>query len=372
MACLLRWLRGNEDVPLPCLGESHDDVQMQREGSHDNQLSSRLLKNKKSGFLLRKLKKEKGVSVEIDGVSTFPPSGSMKDMTRSSKSPMPSFSVTGLDEEGEQGKAKALNEKPALQIRPVSSMFSGFAADFLDASALSEGHGREASSGSTSSSGGLLAPHSPATSSFRTPSPATSDIGRFASSPYKPKLAEIRPTPHGTVLPGPTVPGSADSNWSGHGGATGASRLPSLDAGTSNSDTQSNLQSPIQSPLTPSFHHSIHASSGTTPLLEGSEAEAAFSPPASPQIPIPEEVRSRAREIEAQIQELSNELHELRVKHVGHGTAPAFEDADNKNEHRAVGDCPYCGCGCAEQRRLQSINEAAVLKGSACSTEEGR
>ncbi|SPO24689.1 uncharacterized protein UTRI_01655_B [Ustilago trichophora] len=343
---------------------THDELAMQRDPSSDGQSSMRLLKNKKSGFLMRKLKKEKGISVDYDGVSTFPASGSSKDLARSSKSPMPSFSVTGLDEESDQLKPLAgLTEKPALQIRPVSSMFSGFAADFLDASALSEGHLRETSNGSSTNSTMLLAPHSPAASSFRTPSPVHSEAGRFASSPYKPKLAEIKPIPHGTALPGPTVPGSAESNWSGQGGATGTSRLPSLDAGGSNSDTQSQFHSPANSPLTPSFHHSIT----TNPLMEEPTIES--EPHLSPSIP--EEVRQRAREIEQQIQELSNELHALRVKHVGHGTAPTFrpsseaaETGEEDGEHRqAVGDCPYCGCGCAEQRRLQSINEAAVLKG---------
>lgn len=343
---------------------AHDELAMQRDPSSDGQSSMRLLKNKKSGFLMRKLKKEKGISVDYDGVSTFPASGSSKDLARSSKSPMPSFSVTGLDEESDKLKPLAgLTEKPALQVRPVSSMFSGFAADFLDASALSDGHLRETSNGSWTSSTGLLAPHSPAASSFRSPSPVHSEAGRFASSPYKPKLADIKPTPHGTALPGPTVPGSAESNWSGQGGATGTSRLPSLDAGGSNSDTQSQFHSPANSPLTPSFHHSIT----TTPLMEEPTIES--EPHLSPTIP--EEVRQRAREIEHQIQELSNELHALRVKHVGHGTAPTFRpssenaaDGEEDGEHRqAVGDCPYCGCGCAEQRRLQSINEAAVLKG---------
>lgn len=348
----------------------HDDHAMYRDPSSDGQTNSRILKNKKSGFLMRKLKKEKGVSIDLDGVSTFPPSGSSRDLNASAKSPMPSFSVTGLDEENDALGPLSLSEKPALQIRPVSSMFSGFAADFLDASALSEGHLREASNGSSTSSTGLLAPHSPAPSSFRTPSPVLSESGRFAPSTasHKPQLADIRPPPHGAKLPGPAVPGSADSTWSGNGGASGASRLPSLDAGGSVSDTQSQFHSPATSPLTPSFHHSVHppsSNAATTPLLGSGEAETALSAPASPQIP--EEVRQRAREIEAQIQELSNELHELRVKHVGHGTAPVFrpsEAADGeRKEHPAVGACPSCGCGCAEQRRLQSINEAAVLKG---------
>ncbi|KAJ1028762.1 hypothetical protein NDA16_001927 [Ustilago loliicola] len=354
--------------PYLAAGESnHEEVAMSRDPSSDGgQSSMRLLKNKKSGFLLRKLKKEKGVSVDYDGVSTFPQSGSTKDLARSSKSPMPSFSLQ--DEESDQLKPLILTEKPALQIRPVSSMLSGFAADFLDASALSEGHLREASGGSTASSTGLLAPHSPAASSYRTPSPIISEAGRFAStsSPYKPKLAEIRATPHGTVLPGPKVPDSADSNWSGHGGASGASRLPSLDAGASNSDTQSQFHSPINSPLTPFFHHSVHPPPNGAPSeSQETEAASALSPPASPQIPIPEEVRQRAREIEAQIQELSNELHDLRVKHVGQGVAPMFKATEEvgDKERSVVGDCPACGCGCAEQRRMQSINEAAVLKG---------
>ncbi|TKY86663.1 hypothetical protein EX895_004303 [Sporisorium graminicola] len=353
---------------------AYDELGMQRDASSDGQSSMRLLKNKKSGFLLRKLKKEKGVSVDFDGVSTFPTSGSNKDLARSSKaSPMPSFSVTGLDEENDELKPLAPIEKPALQIRPVSSMFSGFAADFLDASALADGHAPEPSSSSSVGSTGLLVPHSPAGQSFLTPSPVLSESGRFASGSSfssKPKLAEIRPPPHGAAVPGPTVPGSAESNWSGMGGASGASRMPSLDAGASTSDTQSQFHSPANSPLTPSFHHSVHAPASsshnaTTPLIEET---AALSPPASPLIP--EEVRQRAREIEAQIQELCNELTELRVKHVGQGTAPVFrpnsvaEDGEGRKEHgAAVGDCPACGCECAEQRRLQSINEAAVLKG---------
>ena len=354
--------------PYLAAGDSAPDgLGMSRDPSGDGQATMRLLKSKKSGFLLRKLKKEKGISVDFDGVSTFPASGSSKDLARSSKSPMPSVSVTGLDEENDELRPLASIEKPALQIRPVSSMFSGFAADFLDASALSEGHLREASGGSSTSSAGLLAPHSPSASSFRTASPVSSDAGGFAPGAHRPKPADIHPTPHGAALPGPAVPNSADSNWSGLGGASGTSRLPSLDAGASNSDTQSH--SAVNSPQTPSFHHSIPpppSHTATSPLVEVAETETALSPPATPQIP--EEVRQRARDIEAQIQELSNELHELRVKHVGHGTAPAFqssdiEDGEQRKEQRAVGDCPYCGCGCAEQRRLQSINEAAVLKG---------
>lgn len=346
-------------------GSAPDELGMQRDPSSDGQSSLRLLKNKKSGFLMRKLKKEKAFGVELDGVSTFPSSGSSRDLPHSSKSPMPSFSVTGLeDEESDELKPLTSLEKPALQIRPMSSMFSGFAPDFLDASALSEGHLREASNGSSTSSTGLLAPLSPSAQSFRTPSPALTQVSQFSSSASKnkPKLAEIRPPPHGSAIPGPAVPGSADSNWSGKGGASGISRLPSLDAGGSTSDTQSQFHSPATSPLTPSFHHSVHAPDRTASI----EETAALSPPASPQIP--EEVRQRARDIEAQIQELCNELHDLRVKHVGQGTAPTFrpsetEEGEQPKEQRATGDCPSCGCGCAEQRRLQSINEAAVLKG---------
>lgn len=359
--------------PSPYLGSgdaAHDETGLQRDASSDGQSSLRLLKNKKSGFLMRKLKKDKGISIDLDGVSTFPTSGSNRDLARSSKSPMPSFSVTGMeDEEGDELKPLTLLEKPALQIRPVSSMFSGFAPDFLDAAALSEGHLREASNSSSTSSNALLTPHSPVSQTFRTASPASSQSGRFtpSSSSNKPQLAEIRPPPHGSAVPGPAVPGSADSNWSGLGGASGISRLPSLDAGASSSDTQSQFHSPANSPLTPSFHQSVHGTAsshnGTTPLIEET---AAFSPPPSPQIP--EEVRQRAREIEAQIQELCNELHELRVKHVGQGTAPTFrpsvaDDGEQPKEHQATGNCPSCGCGCAEHRRLQSINEAAVLKG---------
>lgn len=336
---------------LAASGEAaHDEFGMQRDPSSDGgQGSMRMLMNKKSGYLLRKLKNVKAASED----GGLPNSGSIRDLARFNKSPMPSFSITGLDEENDQLKPLGggnFAEKPALQIRPVSSMFSGFAADFLDASALSEGHGREASSGSLASSSGLLVPQSPLTSSFRSPSPE--------AAKYRPKLADIRPTPHGAPLPGPIVPGSADSTWSARGASASAtdpqdSRLPSLDA-----DTQSSqFHSPVHSPLTPSFHHSVHPPTSNNSL--SSPDPDVLSPPGSPTVT--EEVRQRAREIEAQIQELSNELHELRVKHVGQGTAPSFKQKEG--EGRVVGDCPACGCGCAEQRRLQSINEAAVLKG---------
>uniref|UniRef100_V5EW13 Uncharacterized protein n=1 Tax=Kalmanozyma brasiliensis (strain GHG001) TaxID=1365824 RepID=V5EW13_KALBG len=187
--------------------------------------------------------------------------------------------------------------------------------------------------------------------------------GRFPSNSSftRPKVAEIKPTPHGTVLPGPAVPGSAESNWSAFGIANERNRLPSLDAGTSSTDEPSLFHSPVISPLTPTFHHTVEApaSEHGTPALWTEDA-ATFSNPASPQIP--DEVRQRARDIEAQIQELCNELNELRVKHVGQGTAPVFR-ASELDERQAAADCPSCGCACAEQRRLQSVNEAAVLKG---------
>ncbi|PWZ00768.1 hypothetical protein BCV70DRAFT_231572 [Testicularia cyperi] len=401
-------------------GPSTDDFGAAHSGETGNSASLRALKGKKSGFL-RKLKKEKGLSVDYDGVSSFPASASSKDVGRGVRAqqhdqraaPMPSFSVTGLDDEAGETKL-GLNEMPALSVRPVSSMFSGFAADFLDAGALSEGHARDSSAGSATSLSGLLAPHSPAVSSFRSPdtnrsaSPSAFEAGRFSGSEglglstpaplspstalrsrlpvgarsasgsssssstsqttsnvaapvsSRPKVANIRPTPHSVALPGPQVPGSADSTWSnGRPSTSATSRLPSLDAGGSTSDGHSQFHSPVTSPLTPSFQHP------QTPILvDAADGDAESTPPSTPQIS--EEVRQRAREIEAEMLALSKELRELRLKHVGQGIAPAFSPAgedDHAEQPQQIGDCPYCGCGCAEQRRLQSINEAAVLKG---------
>lgn len=333
-----------------------DDAIGFKDGSTDHILSSsgKLMRNKRSGFL-RKLKKDKDRGDDIDTVSTDFSNVSSKDTDYHKQTQMPSFSVTGLDEEPPT-RFVSDTASPALSIRPVSSMFSGFTAEFLDASAISQTHLREASNGSASSVSGLLMPHSPASSSrlspdmSRSPSVSTLEGGRFHDSGttaplfYRSKSAETTTSSHGSSV---GFASSADS--------PAARQLPGNPV-SSVSDSQPSAC--LMPTSRPSYDHTVaQATANDDTAMPGSSATAIPS--------IPEEVAERARELEEQIRTLSEELRGLRIQHIGHGTAPNHAlSADHTQADRQVGSCPSCGCGCAEQRRMQSINEAAVLTGA--------
>ncbi|PWN44833.1 hypothetical protein IE81DRAFT_345226 [Ceraceosorus guamensis] len=77
--------------------------------------------------------------------------------------------------------------------------------------------------------------------------------------------------------------------------------------------------------------------------------------------------RKRAIEIEQTMNDLAAELSALRAA-AGHA-APRASPSDSPNlaatasSPSSIPSCSACGCNCAEQRRLQAANEAAVLKG---------
>ncbi|PWN47905.1 hypothetical protein IE53DRAFT_224349 [Violaceomyces palustris] len=398
--------------------------------------SVRGLKGKKSGFL-RMFNKEKGQDPPFDPPAmTLPNSTNSRD-AKGGGGQMPSFSVTGLSgEEESKGDLDGL-PKPSLSLRPVSSMFSGFGAEFLDpsiaesASASTLAPGGSPSLGANLSSG-LLAPHSPATT-FRSQDssnrlsanscssnaheeavdrPSKSPISASTSSAGSPSLRRpphITATPHTSHLPGPTAPNSGDSNstWNN-------SRVPSLDAGASGSEGHSQFHSPSTSPTTPNFFQAgsglgtnlspgqktsedsgraaapsrLEPSSSVSPALAvdsitsrpmsslsvKSDASSGLGPVKHQPSPntgtngaVPEEVRMRALELESQISELARELHELRLHHMPNVSSAtlsgAFANANGGSSGTAIKACPSCGCSCAEQKRLQSLNEAAVLKG---------
>ena len=346
------------------------------------------LKNKKSGFL-RMLKKERTGSTDAEALPT-----SSKGFTPSDGRPgpaasgMPSLSITGSGDEDQHDTD--FSTMPALSLRPVSSIFSGFGPEFLDP-AVAEGQQAQAASSTTV--GGLLAPTSPAMTSRSQESPRSSTGASFGDaqerqrSPLltssavnvRPQVPHISPTPHSASLPGPKAPNSADSMTSSKMSASTASRMPSLDAGGSLSEENSQFHSPATSPITPSFHASVQGdlkdvrrAGGSKSLsltvdasgMNSSEVRADGEAEVDSDFAIPDSVRIRATEIEKQIKDLSQELNELRLRHVGSLSKLEWAHAATAaNDPTSVQECPCCGCGCAEQRRMQSLNEAAVLKG---------
>ncbi|KAN0063352.1 hypothetical protein ACQY0O_004518 [Thecaphora frezii] len=386
-------------------------------------LSQRAIKNKKSN-LFRIRKKDKGSIYEVDAPEANGNLGP-RDSPNYGQTPglMPSLSITGSDLDGDNASVATKDvtiETPALSLRPVSSMFVGLGANFFDSSFTNASDAPTQSGTSaltaTPAAGSLLAPYSPALASISNESSNRSSLGTHfedaqerlrtpvtaspASVP-RPIVANISPTPHTAFLPGPKVPGSAGS----HAG----DRMPSLDAGGSTNSEHSRFHSPATSPITPSFNNVYNQLHGkragvddaggqltaqgrgnASPLSVRSvcepRAEAwlsqrngeaknslSVSGAGSPNLgAVPEEVKKRAIELEEQIKQLASELHQLREVHLSSilpSTWAAIKEnaAASVNESEApsnpIQNCPCCGCGCAEQRRLQSLNEAAVLKG---------
>jgi len=95
--------------------------------------------------------------------------------------------------------------------------------------------------------------------------------------------------------------------------------------------------------------------------------------------------RNRVIEIEATILELTSELTKIRMEHAPDAkvnlqtsndsvpNSPRLEGTEDQevlssNPPGQVPPCHSCGCSCADQRRLQALNEVAVLKGINTST----
>ncbi|EPQ26488.1 uncharacterized protein PFL1_05810 [Pseudozyma flocculosa PF-1] len=434
---------------MQSIHSAHGDEPRSRQPSEGG-LSQRAIKNKKSSLFRMGKKKDKGSLHDIDGAELGSGMGGAREFSGTGQvvGLMPSLSVTGseLDEGSAANRKDVLAETPALSLRPVSSMFSGLGANFLDSSISDASdiapHGGP-SSALTAGTRGLLAPYSPALTSHSQEGSNRSSTGTSfedaserlrtpvsaspAGSVRRPSVANISPTPHTAAVPGPEVPGSAGSQMSVKASVHSVDRMPSLDAGGSTTSSHSRFHSPATSPLTPSFnnvHHPIHTKRGglddhslsthprsrarpdaTTVNIQsiaearpetwasqqsgsGSGESAAAtashslgvpsggSGTGSPKLgPVPEEVRKRAIEIEVQIKQLASELHQLRDTHLSTVSAASWASAvasaasdatmaeGTDGASAPIKSCPCCGCGCAEQRRLQSLNEVAVLKG---------
>lgn len=127
---------------------------------------------------------------------------------------------------------------------------------------------------------------------------------------------------------------------------------------------------------TASSNHSEGSSLG---LVNGFPATPSLSPNAPPS----PAWRNRVIEIEAQILELTSELIKMRQEYQPDSKINLQNQISNSNSGEgeetlvdtnqqsssslqassSIPPCNACGCTCADQRRQQAINEAAILKG---------
>lgn len=346
----------------------------------------RSLKNKKSGGFLRRFGKEKS------------------DNNQDNIGPMPSFAPLPPSQNAFQGDSAAVQAPPTLSVRPMSSMFSGFAPGFIDTLAVTEEGDEDAERHNDSNDpNGFLSPSNAVQRSLAPHSPAITvasvDSGTSGADYYDAHEGISSNTPvqqnnlkapssavNGATLRAPTSGVNANSStFVAH-----MSPRPSTDS--TQSDNSSALGLVNGFPNLPTTGHGATAASltgkdraegmMTTSPLSSANADGISS--------LASATRSRALEIEAKMTELHAELVKLRVFAIDSGLAkpvqqvgspelgnnnalgtkefdPELSEKELAQQEDAllvpIDPCSHCGCHCAEQKRLQSLNELAILKG---------
>lgn len=345
----------------------------------------RSLKNKKSGGFLRRFGKEKS------------------DNNPDNIGPMPSFANANHQQNAfQQGDSVAVQAPPTLSVRPMSSMFSGFAPGFIDTLAATEEGDEDAErqqensdpNGFLSPSNAVkrtLAPHSPAITV------ASVDSGTSGADYYDAQDGIVSSTT--TTLKAPSsnlngstlrAPTSAIANVNSPTFVAHMSSRPSTDSNQSDNSSALGLVNGF--PNLPTTGHGATAASLTgKDRNEGTGGAMTNSPNSSANAnadgisSLASATRSRALEIEAKMTELHAELVKLRVFAIDSGLAkpvqqisspelgnndtfdPELSEKELAQQEDAllipIDPCSHCGCHCAEQKRLQSLNELAILKG---------
>lgn len=352
----------------------------------------RSLKNKKSGGFLRRFGKEKS------------------DNNQDNIAPMPSFAPPNPSQNAfQQGDSTAVQAPPTLSVRPMSSMFSGFAPGFIDTLAVTEEGDEDAErQNETNDSNGLLSPSNAVQRTLAPHSPAITvasvDSGTSGADYYdaqdgistNPVIQQNNLKAPSSTINGATLraPNSAPSGNS----PTFVSHMSSRPSTDSNqSDNSSALGLVNGFPNLPTTGHGATAASltgkdrveGTGTMTNNTNSSAANADGISS---LASATRSRALEIEAKMTELHAELVKLRVFAIDSGLAkPVVQQVSSPDLGNSIGGgatkeidpellekdlaqqedallipidpCSHCGCHCAEQKRLQSLNELAILKG---------
>jgi hypothetical protein len=301
------------------------------------------LRSKKSGFL-RMFNKDKG----MDAPALPPQVLFGEEATRDPSVPVP------------RGGASSQLAAPALSLRPMSSMFSNFEPELLDGSVAGSGDG---------ASTGPSPQRSPALSSGSRGQQELSVQGTsnasLSSRRRGPAPAEIIPTPYSNSAA--SGPKSANSLFA----ANAMGRRTSSDTNESQGAFFSPATSPAAAPeykQRPSSVHSYDSSASGRPTIEAAVPSSAW--------------KDRVMEIEQKMAELANELSAMRHQQAAAGFVPTspFAEAeasdpsspslgshspnpDALTSTTSIPPCSTCGCECAEKRRQQALNEAAVLRG---------
>ena len=336
--------KGAEETPRVGVapdGFAHS-VSINSLGSAGQSAETRSLRNKKSGFL-RMFNKDRPAQM----IPNLPgsPSSHMSAMADSShavlrpRAPTPSAPT----EPAPQALPAGLTA-PALSLRPMSSIFSGFQSDMLDGSLQPVGDGPPNSAVSDGESGTVKSVHSEDTPSGPQP---------LSSRRRVPQPVEIT-TPAYSGAQGPKSSGSL--------------ALPS--AGHARSSFESESNGHYYSPITPSIDPVTDVDRDASRGSISSSAAHKTSFEASQPSPV---WRGRAADIEQKIAELAAELTSIRQANssslgvADYTPSPSSPVAQSPGPTGAfafpIPSCSACGCSCAEKRRQQSLNEAAILKG---------
>ncbi|PWN91760.1 hypothetical protein FA10DRAFT_284685 [Acaromyces ingoldii] len=372
------------------------------------------LKNKKSGFL--KIFNKDNKAVDEDAA-------------------MPSMLLSSSAARETEHHSEGLGlVAPALQLRPMSSMFSGFGADLL--APKPDSNDTALDSIAEGGAQGNLELLSGPSNQLSAPSPAMTsrsvgEVSRTSSQAFyedaqetvatvneaqkvngaRPTLSDrvqapaaIVATPYrkgkGQGVPSPSAQSPGFESAHSHA-TTDGSGDPGAAARVSESAPNARYLSshPQQRPHSTASDQS-DASSSALGLVNGfpatpntgANAAAAFANAGERAAAI-SSTRNKAIELEAEMARVVAELAQLRQQAVEMGLvsqqpAPGLPSSSSKTSLNAASDqptplpspnlsapappsplqtpipqCSACGCNCAEQKRIQALNEAAILKG---------
>lgn len=324
---------------------------------------SKSLKNKKSGFL-RMFAKDRSDNGEPMPLPVDQNS-SLLDTRQSEDDDV----ISSLPPTSKHSLAA-----PALSLRPMSSMFNGFAPGMLEEQKDVEGgnknNGNMQLSPMVQANGRLAAPHSPAITVHSIDGNSSRASSQIAYEdaldlPSTPSLAPPSSTQHLQTQ-------RTDARKNKFDAVSSPSNLaPSRKSSESvRSDSSSALGLVTGFPATPGLQ------------LDGTMSQSVAA--------LASETRSKALEIEGKIAELVAELVKLRTTavenglvshqqvlaaagahgaglgmHQGNASNPSLQIAPASPTllNNPISPCSQCGCQCAEQKRVQTLNEMAILKG---------
>ncbi|KDN53331.1 hypothetical protein K437DRAFT_292279 [Tilletiaria anomala UBC 951] len=345
---------GADETPRTTSDGFSSSISMTSFGSASQAAETRSLRNKKSGFL-RMFNKEK----PPEHAPMMPSSPGSRPETASTVladelPPRPLLEAPRSRIQTEERPAMQASglTAPALSLRPMSSMFSGFQPEMLDAGVASGTGGASKRSASAISALSDVAEPSPTTSMLGSSGANSLSSRRRARAP-----ADIITAPYvGPAAAGPKSSGSLQAR-------SAPPRRSSVDTSESNGQ----YFSPVTSPSAVKVE-SMEAARPTSIHSHVSDD------PTRASLPSPA-WRNRIMEIEQKMAELASELSEIRQTQASQLGPPLPDEAlaspvslggrsPNLPSVSPIPPCSSCGCSCAEKRRQQALNEAALLKGS--------